>query len=195
MRYLRDGELATARGVSAEYDIPYIPMPNTADVVLSDLLAPDTATPTAFVFPFFDNGDLLLARNRRRDLEVPGGHRDMMRTGVLEHPSEAARREAREETGAELAELVPVGFMRSVSRASKPVGYRYPFPVSCQQFFAARIADVAGYTENDECLAPMRVTPDEALDMFNRRTVTLYVRAREILFPRQEPSAGGSLPG
>lgn len=182
--FLTIEELLSVEGLEAEADVSYIPLPNIVDIVISEELAPDHLTPTAFVFPFFDNGDLMMAHNRRRQVEVPGGHRDPMAGGEIEHPRETARREGFEETGVVVEDIVPVGFMRARSAAEGvPSGYRYPFPVSCQQFFAARIASVVEFNENDECLAPVRLSESEVEEVLSGRSLALYRAARATMFP------------
>lgn len=205
--YLTEEEMLAMEGVSQEADIGYIPLPNTVDVVLSDLLAPEAVTPTAFAFPFFDNGDILLAHNRRRQVEVPGGHRDPIppkgmtpadalrlplsarKALAKEHPSVAAARETHEETGAVVSDLVPVGFMRSHSDGVMPNDYKYPWPNSCQQFFAARVDHVIAFEETDECRPPVRLTHEEAEQAFNGRTLELYRAARQLMFPQPAAQA------
>jgi 8-oxo-dGTP pyrophosphatase MutT (NUDIX family) len=205
--FMTKDEMLAMEGTAEEANVSYIPLPSTVDVVLSDLLAPDAVTPTAFVFPFFDNGDILLANNRRRQLEVPGGHRDpipppgaslleilSLPASVLdrmekEGPAVAAAREAREESGAVLSELLPVGFMRSHSNGVKPDGYKYPWPDSCQQFFAALIDHVLPFVETDECLSPVRLTPKEAEQTFKGRTLELYRAASHLMFPQPTSQA------
>lgn len=198
-------EMLALDGVEQEADVAYIPLPNTVDVVISDALSPKANTPTAFAFPFFDNGDVLLAHNRRRQVEVPGGHRDpippkgmtltetlllppsVLKTLEKEHPAVAAARETLEETGAVVSDLVPVGFMRSHSDGVMPKDYKYPWPNSCQQFFAARIEQVIAFEETDECRPPVRLTHEQAEQEFNGRTLALYQAAREALFPQATP--------
>jgi len=182
--FLTIEELLSAEGREAETDVSYIPFPNVVDIVISDELAPDHLTPTAFVFPFFGNGDLMMAHNRRRQVEVPGGHRDPVEGGELEHPRETARREGFEETGVVVEDIVPVGFMRARSAAEgMPSGYRYPFPVSCQQFFAARIVSVVDFDETDECRPPVRLSEQEVEEVLGGRSLALYRAAKEALFP------------
>lgn len=185
--FLTSEEMLALDGVEQEADVSYIPLPNTVDVVISDVLSPEAITPTAFAFAFFDDGDILLAYNRRRNVEVPGGHRDPLPEGGKEHPAVAAARETFEETGAVVSDLRPVGFMRSHSDGVRPDGYKYPWPNSCQQFFAARIDHVITFEETDECRPPIRLPHEEAEQAFNGRTLALYKAAREALFPLAEP--------
>jgi 8-oxo-dGTP pyrophosphatase MutT (NUDIX family) len=205
--FMTEDEMLAMEGTAAEADVSYIPLPNSVDVVLSDILSPEAVTPTAFVFPFFDNGDILLAHNRRRQIEVPGGHRDpippkgmtladalllpVLALNALkkEHPTVAARRETSEEAGAVVNHLVPVGFMRSHSEGLKPDGYKYPWPNSCQQFFAGLIERVTPFEETDECRPPVRLTHEQAEQAFNGRTLALYRAARAVLFPQPTPRA------
>jgi 8-oxo-dGTP pyrophosphatase MutT (NUDIX family) len=187
--YLSLEELLASEGIEEEANVSYIPLPNTVDVVLSNKLAPEAVTPTAFAFSFFDNSDILLANNRRRKVEVPGGHRDLLPSGRMEEPKAAATREAEEEVGAEIYDVVAIGFMRSHSNGVRPDGYRYPWPNSCQQFFAARIATVRPFEETDECRPPIRLTHEEAEQAFNGRTLALYRAARAALFPHPTPKS------
>lgn len=191
--YLTFEELTEAEGVEAEDNISYIPSPNVVDVVISEFLAVDELTPTSFAFAFFDNGDVLLANNRRRQIEVPGGHRDRLPSGVLEHPVAGAKREVLEETGAEVDKLWPVGFMRARSSGEIPEAYRYPFPISCQQFFAGRIVSIQDFVETDECRSPVRLTHEEALERLKGRTLALYQAARDITFPSPASTAAPAL--
>lgn len=176
-------------GIEEERDIPYLPLPNAVDVVISEILAPDYLTPTAFAFPFFENGDILLAHNRRRQVEVPGGHRDPTETDKLEDPATAAKRECLEETGAVVTDIVAVGFMRAKTEGQKPYNYNYPYPISCQQFFTGLITAVTEFEETDECLPPVRLTHEEAEASLSGRTLALYRAAREALFPSATPTA------
>jgi 8-oxo-dGTP diphosphatase len=198
-------EMLRLDGVDQEANVSYIPLPNTVDVVISNVLSPDAITPTAFAFNFFDNGDVLLAHNRRRQVEVPGGHRDplppagtplnellLLPVAVLErhekeHPAVAAARETLEETGATVSDLRPIGFMRSRSDGVRPDAYKYPWPHSCQQFFAASIDHVTEFQETDECRPPVRLTHEQVEQTFKGRTLALYRAAREALFPQATP--------
>ena len=183
-------EVVAMPGLHAEADVAYIPLPNIVDIVFTDRLAADVLTPTAFVFPFLDDGRVVLATNRRRGLEVPGGHRDQLPDGQgLETPEETAAREAFEEAGAVVADLVPIGFLRARTTAAKPEGYRYPHPLSCQQFYAGRVTAMHDYVENDECLAPEALTPEDAEKRLRGRALELYRRAYRTMFPVPMPAA------
>lgn len=188
-------------GVEEERDIRYLPLPNTVDVVISEILAPDYLTPTAFAFAFFENGDVLLANNRRHEietqdetdgsgtLEVPGGHRDPTQGGKLEDPATTAKRECFEETGAVLDDVTPVGFMRAETEGPKPENYKYPYPISCQQFFCGIISATTEFMVTEECYQPVRLTHDDAEASLSGRTLALYRAAREALFPSATPTA------
>ncbi len=168
-------------GIGTMENLSYLPQPNTADVVLTDLIAPLDIIPTSFCFPFLRDGRVVLANNRRRGAEVPGGHRDPI-NGILELPEIAARREALEEVGAVVQNITAIGFMRSSCQGEIPNGYRYPFPYSCQQFFAGFCEELLEYEENDECLAPLLVEPNDIELHLKGRGLLLYREAYRILF-------------
>jgi len=178
MHVLDEDEVLEAQAVHRRHDVAYIPAPNVVDVVVSDSLLVPGINPTAFAFVFTPEGSLVLANNRRRGPEVAGGHIEPGETA-----EQGAVREAREETGAVLAGLVPVGFFRSVTQAVKPEGYRYPHPVSCQQFFAAVAASFDAYVPNDECLEPITLSPSEARNVLRDAEFILYQSALRKLFP------------
>lgn len=158
-----------------------MPQPNTADVVLTDQIAPLDIIPTSFCFPFLRDRRVVLANNRRRGAEIPGGHRDRI-NGVLELPAVAAKREAHEEVGAVVNDVIAIGFMRSSCSGEAPDGYRYPFPHSCQQFFAGFCEDLLDYEENDECLVPLLVAQSDIEKHLKDRGLLLYREAYRRLF-------------
>lgn len=168
-----------------ESDLPYLPLPNRVDLVLARALAPAALTRTAFLLPFLPDGTLLMARNRRRGVEVPGGHIDPGEDALA-----AAIREALEETGCETDEPVPLGFLRMVSEGVPPEGWRYPHPVGFQQFFAARVTRRSDYVENDECLAPAAFPP--GIDALGELRLSgahraFRAEAEALLFPSPRP--------
>lgn len=168
-------------GIAGQENLSYLPQPNTADVVITHLEAPHEIVPTSFCFPFLRDGRVILANNRRRGAEVPGGHRDPVE-GKLELPSVTACREALEEVGAVVRSVMPIGFMRSHCTGSAPEGYKYPFPYSSQQFYTGICEDLVPYVENDECLMPLLLTHDEVHKHLKDRAYQLYLAAHSKLF-------------
>ena len=140
-------------------DLPYLPLPNTVEVVFSDKLPPVELTKTAFVIPLLDNQDMMSTNNRRRGLEIPGGHIDPGET-----PEQAGVREVLEETGCRVEDVVVIGYLRMTTTGEKPEGYRYPFPVGFQVFYAGRVREIVPYEENDECLTPIRLSQEQIMD-------------------------------
>lgn len=178
MTHLTIQELKALSCVMTRTDVSYIPTPNTVDVLISDLPAPANITPTAFMFAFTPTGDLVLSNNRRRGLEVPGGH---VEPG--ESMKVAAKRETFEETGALMDSCFPVGIFRNTTEGQRPEGYRYPFPLSCQQFYAGVATALMRYVENDECLSPEIVKPGDVHKKLSVGEYELYKVAFEKLFP------------
>ena len=120
-----------------------------------------------------DDGSIVMANNRRRGMEVPGGHVEQR-----ESQKEAAEREGMEETGARLGKLEVLGHLRMTSSGAMPKGWQYPHPLSYQSFFAAPVVSMDPYTENDECLAPVIVSDLTTLEPHVR---LMAQRARSIL--------------
>jgi 8-oxo-dGTP diphosphatase len=158
-------------------DLPYLPIPNTVDVILCDEEAPATITRSAFVLPFLEDGSLVLATVRKRGTEIPGGHIEAGETSA-----EAAERECLEEVGCHLFDLVPIGFLRLHSGGEAPEGWRYPHPLGAQQFYAGKVRRLMSYSPNDECDVPTLVPADE-VDAFLKPSDRVFAdRAREVLF-------------
>jgi 8-oxo-dGTP diphosphatase len=158
--------------VDVRKDVPYLPAPNRVELVFDGTCPRSDLTRSAFVIPVTEDGSIVMADNRRRGLEVPGGHIDPGETQEV-----AARREGGEEAGVTLGDLVPLGHLRMISRGEVPPGWRYPHPLSYQSFFAARVLDIAEYVENDECLRPRIVSDISTLkphvQLMARRARTL----------------------
>lgn len=139
--------------VNTRPDVPYLPTPNRVELVFDNTQPRSDLTRSSFVIPVMPDGSIVMAWNRRRGMEVPGGHIDPGET-----QEQAARREGGEEVGVTLGRLEVLGHLRMSSSGKAPEGWRYPHPLSYQSFFAARVLDIAEYVENDECLKPRIVS-------------------------------------
>lgn len=129
-------------------NIRYIPKPNIATTYLTDELPPIELTPTSFAVSFF--GDfIILANNKRRGMEFPGGHLEENET-----IEDSTLRELYEETGAigTISKLLCV--RRHESFGTKPIDYDYEFPVTYMPFFIVEISTIEELKENDECINP-----------------------------------------
>lgn len=153
-------------------DLGYQPLPNRSQFIWSGTRPAKSMTATSFVFPFLEDGSLVMARSRKpgRDVEPAGGH---IEPG--EDQDQAALREGDEEICARLGPLIPIGHQRMLTYGDRPEGWRYPFPLAFQSFFAARIRSMREYVENDECGPPEIVTDLNALKPHLR---LLALRAR-----------------
>lgn len=132
----------------------YLPLPNRVDVVITDQLAPKEFTSTAFIIAFHKAGTIG-ANNKRRGIEIPGGH--------IEHnesAKEAAIRECFEETGYNVQHVTPIGFLRMISEGDVDDNYKYPHPISFQQFFTGKTVGKisVNFKPNDEVSWPTIVT-------------------------------------
>lgn len=179
-----------AEAAWTEHDVPYLPRPNRVDLVLSGRLAPELLTRTSFVLPFLTDGTLVMATNRRRGIEFPGGHID-----PGEDASAAAIREALEETGVAVVHPLPLGFLRMISDGLVPQGWRYPHPIGFQQFFAAVVEAPSTYVENDECLEPFLLPHADAaahggplspsrIAVWRAATDLLFANRPDVPYPR-----------
>jgi 8-oxo-dGTP diphosphatase len=131
-------------------EVDYLPKPNSVQTFLASYKAPLNLTSTAFVVPVLPTGEIVFAHNRKRGIEIPGGHIEKGETAEM-----AAVREAFEETGYVVADLEPIGFLQMNILCNKPDDYRYPYPMSYQQFFTGKVVAKSEYKENDECLVPI----------------------------------------
>lgn len=161
--------------VHVSHDVAYQPKPNRAETILSDTQPPRRLTSTGFAIPVAGDGSALLSKSRKpnRDLEISGGH---IETG--ENDERAARRETDEETGAQVGVLVPIGHQRLVSKGVAPEGWKYPFPLAYQSFFAGELLGIERIVDNEECAPPVMVDDVHSLKPSIR---FLVMRARLVV--------------
>jgi len=155
-----------------ESNVPYLPSPNSVEFVVSNKLAPCELTMTSFMVPLLVDGSVVLANNRRRGLEIPGGHVDLGETLCA-----AAHRETVEETGYWVSNIRALGYLRMESFGTVPAGWKYPHPTSYQQFFVGRVMYHEPYVENDECLAPRVLSSSAAQILLNEQRRQIYLAA------------------
>lgn len=159
--------------VHVQRDVGYLPSPNRVELVLDPTPPPKNLTLSSFVIPIMADGRIVMAYNRRRGVEVPGGHIEPGESQEI-----AARREGLEETGAQLGKIKALGHLRMTSSGTVPNDWKYPHPLSYQSFFAAPVITIEPYTENDECLAPVILSNLSTLSPHVR---IMALRSRSIL--------------
>lgn len=162
--------------VDVRHDVDYLPVPNRIELVFDTVQPRNDLTRTSFVMPVADDGSVVMATNRRRKVEVPGGH---VEPG--ESQQQAAIREGDEETGTSVADLEVLGHLRMTSSGIVPDTWSYPHPLSYQSFFAGRVIAMRDYVENDECKAPTIVRDVAVL----KPHVQLIARRARMLMERK----------
>lgn len=166
----------TENVIHTRTNVLYLPQPNKVEAIISNRLAPNELTPTAFVLPILADGSLLMANHARRGLEIPGGHRN-----PGEHPTNTAIREALEETGCKFGFLGTLGYLKNTIEGDMPEGYEYPYPVSYQQFFVGEAISFDDYVENEETLTPVELAPDEIEGHVEPYVFAFYIEAMKFM--------------
>lgn len=153
-------------------NISYLPIPNGIEFIVDDVLSPRESTSTGFMLPLLPDGSVVMANNRRRGLEFSGGHIERMETSCS-----ASHRECLEETGYWVSHIRAVGYLKHTCMGIKPDDYRYPWPISYQQFYVGDVMWSKPYVENDECLTPVIVSPLDAKSVMNPLQYAIYKAA------------------
>jgi 8-oxo-dGTP pyrophosphatase MutT (NUDIX family) len=157
-------------------DVLYLPQPNHVEFLKDSALTPLDLTPTAFMVPLMADGSVVMAQNRRRGLEFPGGHIDPGESSCA-----AAHRETVEETGYWVSHIKALGYLIQTCEAPAPEGYRYPWPISFQQFYTGDVMSSKPYVENDECLAPVVLSRSEAEERLDAHRFAIYQAALQTI--------------
>jgi len=155
-------------------NVSYLPKPNQVSFIESDQLAPNELTKTSFMIPFMTDGRVVMARNVRRGIEIPGGHVEFNET-----LTKAAHRECFEETGCWVSHIKPLGYFEMKSQGQVPDDWKYPHPLSYQQFFVGQVMYQESYHENDECLTPVVLSD---ISLLNDQQQLLINLGRKLMF-------------
>lgn len=143
--------------IMSEFDLAFAPLPNESHIILDDQPPPTELTTSALGL-VFDGSRLLLPKLTQRGWDIPGGH---IEAGEL--PEESFRREVREETGAILSVVCPLGYQKIVIHGPKPAGYKYPYPESYQAFYWGLVERLGEFLPDDEVSERQLFAPDEAV--------------------------------
>lgn len=142
--------------IKVDRNIPWVPKPGEGRLYITDEIPPPERCATAFGFVFVDER-ILLTRLRDRDWDIPGGVIDRGET-----PEEAAIREVWEETYARAEIVEPIGIQELELFTPKPIGYRWPYPISVQVYYLCRVVELCDFTANEESIERGLFTPEEA---------------------------------
>lgn len=161
-----------------QIDIPYLPLPNRIEITATSVISPEELTHTGFLIPFHLDGGAVFANNvgKQRGIEIPGGHKE-----GRENSKAAAIRECYEETGCRVTEVIPIGYLKMMSQGQAPADYKYPHPLSYQQFFAGFIDWQEDYVPNEECTYPVKLMPSDIEQYLRPGRAALYRAARAAL--------------
>jgi 8-oxo-dGTP diphosphatase len=147
--------------VQVRHGVPWLEAPCTVSLVVAAELPPAELISTGFVLGF--DGDALLMADIRgsdRGWNPPGGHVERGEDALA-----AALREAKEETGADLADVRPFGYQHISIDTPEPVKPGYPHPESFQVFFIGRVVSLGPFEETEEVVARRLFTPAQARDL------------------------------
>lgn len=136
-----------------ETSLSYLPKDNKASYHFVDDEVLENVT-AGFVIAFY-NGNIVLANNIKRGMEIPGGH---IEKG--EKPIQAAEREFLEETGCKLKSIKPFIRLDMECFGEKPENYKYPFPKSTMEFFIGEVSEVGYDIFVDEVKDPFFINMD-----------------------------------
>jgi len=136
-------------------NLPWLPRPSEASLYITDELPPKEQCSTAAGFVF--NGEnILLARLRDRDWDIPGGIIDARET-----PEETAIREVWEETYVRVKIVELIGVQETEVFCPKPFRYPWPYPISMQVFYLCELVELCPFKINRESTERKFFAPSE----------------------------------
>lgn len=129
-----------------DHHVAWLPQPNESQLILSSELPPKHLITSVFGL-IFKGELLLLSKLVHRGWDLPGGHIE-----PDENPVSALHREIYEEAKVEIGHSKLVGCQKILLLGKKPPGYEYPFPVSYQLFFTAKVSGLKPFSASQEVL-------------------------------------------
>lgn len=130
-------------------NLPYLPIPNKSEIILTEIPSPSDLTTSSFAV-IFENDGIWMINNQKRGYDIAGGHIEKGET-----PKQAVNREVKEEGNITLKFVKPIGYQKLIVKTHKPENYKYPFPISYMQFFWGELDNISEYVENNECKKPV----------------------------------------
>jgi len=136
-------------------NIPWLIKPNEGRHYITDETPPEMQCGSAFGL-VFEGENFLMAHILRRGWDIPGGMIDYGETSA-----EAAVREVWEEAYAHVEIIELIGIQELEVFCPRPLGYRWPYPISVQVYYLCRLIDLAPFKMNMESYERKFFTPDE----------------------------------
>jgi 8-oxo-dGTP diphosphatase len=147
------------RLIQINRELSWLPMPGEGRLYITDELPAPELCRTAFGFTF--NGDqVLMARLKNRDWDIPGGKIDPGET-----PQQAVVREVLEETFVQVDVVELVGIQEIELFGPRPENLQWIYPLSVQVYFLCRIKKLMPFKKNKESYERGFLDPDYAREI------------------------------
>lgn len=143
------------QGITASYvehNVGYLPMPNSIEMMLTNVPPPDYLISEAFLVPVNAEGEILFAHSKEKGLKFAGGAIRKKETAL-----QAAMREAKAQIGATCSRIEQIGYLRMVTKSADAMEQNIAFHV----FYAGEVESMPPYLGKIDYLRPEKFKADE----------------------------------